>query len=70
MTVVFKVKENLKSSFQSGHQLLCCLENLKSLTLTFNTEPKAVNSHAGPNMFKELAHLNQLEELKLSIKYY
>ena len=46
------------------------LENLKSLTLTFSTEPKAVNSHAGANMLEELANLNQQEELKLSNRYF
>ena len=79
MTVVSRVKETLKSlkvdkSIQewtpTAMGKLGCLENLKSLTLTFSTEPKAVNSHAGANMLEELANLYQLEELKLSIKYY
>ena len=79
MTVVTRAKESLKSLkvddsirewTPTAMGKLGRLENLKSLTLTFSTEPKAVNSHAGANMLDELANLYQLEELKLSIKYY
>ena len=76
MTVVSRAKKTLKSlkiddSIQewtpSAMAKLGRLENLQSLTLTFSTEPKEVNSHAGANMLKQLANHNQLEELKLSI---
>ena len=76
MTLVSRAKKTLKSlkindSIQewtpSAMAKLGRLENLQSLTLTFSTEPKEVNSHAGANMLEQLANLNQLEELKLSI---
>lgn len=79
MTVVSRAKETLKSLKVDESILewtptamtkLGRLENLKSLTLTFSTDPNAYNSHAGANMLEVLAKLNKLEELKLSITYF
>ena len=77
MTVVSRAKKTLMSLkiddfiqewTPSAMAKLGRLENLKSLTLTFSTEPKEVNSQVkGANMLEELKNLNHLEELKLSI---
>ncbi len=46
------------------------LKNLRRLTLTLNTDSKAVNSYAGAKMLEELANLDQLEVLNLVLTNY
>ena len=78
MTVVTRAKESL-NSLEVDHSLedwtpaamkkLGSLKNLTRLSLSFNSDPKSVNSYIGANMLEELANLDQLEVLKLELTH-
>ena len=81
MTVVTRAKERLRCLeidyamrdwTPAAMEKLGGLQNLTSLSFTFSSEPYAVNLYKGAEMLEELANLDQLEVLQLTIErdYY